>query len=75
MSSSKTGTNATGQLGMEYKIVGIMGIRAFLQRSEVIAEFTGDVLTVWPCKQINVSKISYEYKKVQYLGYKNSAKA
>jgi hypothetical protein len=39
-----------------------LGARAFLQRTDIIGEFTEDVLTIWPCRSINVSRIYSDYK-------------
>jgi len=36
--------------------------RAYLQRSDIVADFTGEILTIWKCKQINVTKVYYNYK-------------
>jgi len=39
-----------------------LGIRALLQRTDIVAAFTGDVITVWPCRKVNVTHIFTSYK-------------
>jgi len=45
------------------------GIRALLQRSDVVAEFTGDVITVWPCRKVNAT-VLYDSYQVGNICYK-----
>uniref|UniRef100_A0A915KYX5 Uncharacterized protein n=1 Tax=Romanomermis culicivorax TaxID=13658 RepID=A0A915KYX5_ROMCU len=35
---------------------------SFLQQGDIIAQFTGDALTIWPCRQVNASPIYKNHK-------------
>jgi len=39
-----------------------MGARAFFQRTDITAEFTGQALTIWPCKTVEPTVVHYNYK-------------
>jgi len=39
-----------------------LGVRAFLQTDDVIAEFYGNVIQVWRCNQVHVPTVNYSHK-------------
>jgi len=39
-----------------------LGARVFFQTDSIIAEFTGEVLSVWPCKIVHASRVYRDYK-------------
>uniref|UniRef100_A0A915J6I7 Uncharacterized protein n=1 Tax=Romanomermis culicivorax TaxID=13658 RepID=A0A915J6I7_ROMCU len=47
-----------------------IGARAFLQRTDIIAEFTREAITLWPCHGINASE-TYKNHKINGTCYKN----
>lgn len=46
-----------------------IGARALLQRNDILAEFTGDVISVWSCKPVQVENV-YRNHKINETCYK-----
>uniref|UniRef100_A0A915I041 Uncharacterized protein n=1 Tax=Romanomermis culicivorax TaxID=13658 RepID=A0A915I041_ROMCU len=64
--------HAQGYLDMIWQLLqfdATLGAQAFLQKTDIIAEFTGDRLNIWPCKKGNVTLIHWNYKVVAHVDY------